>query len=158
MSNADADTLAALGLTEVPTVTETVTEEVTAEVVTEDKASREEVEVGEITVDEIDFIPQQKRLGDRTSKYKFGELKAPVDKGNGKKGYSRFVVELQPGVDAEKLRRSVQSATTAQNRQAKAEGSVTYFITRSYLVDGVFKGLQVIRTDARPEGDAEEAA
>jgi len=155
MSN---DALAALGL-------DTVADESTVphivaaatEVTTEAAASeREEVDVGEIEIGEIDFIPASKRASGG-SKYKFDELAAPVAKDNGKKGYSFFRVTLQPGVDADKLKRSVQSATTQANKQSKDRGGDAYYVTRAENdKEGKFASILVIRTDDRPVN--EEAA
>lgn len=110
--------------------------------------TREEVEVGELEFGFVDFIPTAKRRTEG-SKYKFDALAAPQTK-DGKTRYAQFTVKLQPGVEADKLRRSVQSATTQANRQGKNEGK--YFVSRSVNdASGNFAGMQVIRTDQRPD-------
>jgi hypothetical protein len=115
---------------------------------TEQTETREEVEVGELEFGFVDFIPTAKRRTEG-SKYKFDALAAPQTK-DGKTRYAQFTVKLQEGVDADKLRRSVQSATTQANRQGKNEGK--YFVSRSVNgADGKFVGMQVIRTDQRPD-------
>ena len=153
MSN---DALAALGL---DNVDDAVAPEATAAAVTEAAVTeREEVDVGEIEIGELDFIPASKRTSGG-SKYKFDSLAAPTDKENGKKGYAFFRVTLQPGVDADKLTRSVQSATTQANKQSKDRGGVAYYVTRAENdTDGKFKSILVIRTDDRPEKEEEAAA
>lgn len=118
------------------------------------RADREEVEVGDIEVGEVDFIPTQQR-GATGSKYKFAELAAPRDV-NGKIKYSQFTVRLQPGVDELKLKRSVQSATTQENKKNKDRGDSAYYITRTINEGGKFVGIMVIRTDA-PRSDESDA-
>lgn len=156
MSN---DALAALGLDSVEdtaSAASPATEAAVAEA--KEAVEREEVDVGEIEVGEIDYIPASKRASGG-SKYKFDELKAPVVKENGKTGYSFFRVTLQPGVDADKLKRSVQSATTQANKQAKERGADAYFATRAENdKDGKFASILVIRTDDRPAKDEEASA
>ena len=158
MSN---DALAALGLDTVAdeaTVAETVAAATEVPAVEATASEREEVDVGEIEVGEIDYIPASKRASGG-SKYKFDELKAPVVKDNGKTGYSFFRVVLQPGVDADKLKRSVQSATTQANKQAKERNSDAYFATRAENdKDGKFQSILVIRTDDRPAKDEDASA
>jgi hypothetical protein len=111
------------------------------------ETTREEVEVGDLEFGTIDFIPTAKRVTGG-SKYKFDELAAP--KAEGEKGrFSFFVVKLEDGVDPDKLKRSVQSATTQANRTGEKEGK--YFVSRSVSKDGKFVGMQVIRTDSRPD-------
>jgi hypothetical protein len=148
----DNDPLADLGLdTPTETATETAAPAAAAapEAATEpaDEATREEVEVGDLEFGFVDYIPTTKRRTEG-SKYKFDALQAPQDK-DGKKRYAQFTVKLQPGVDADKLRRSVQSATTQANRQGSQAGK--YFVSRSLNDDkGAFVGMQVIRTDVKP--------
>ena len=158
MSN---DALAALGLDTVADeaqVAETVAAATEVPAVESNDVDRTEVDVGEIEVGEIDYIPASKRSSGG-SKYKFDELKAPVAKDNGKFGYSFFRVVLQPGVEADKLKRSVQSATTQANKQAKDRGSDAYFATRAENdTDGKFKSILVIRTDDRPAKEDEAVA
>ena len=146
MSN---DALAALGLDVEEQAAATVNVDAA------EKAEREEVEVGEIEVGTIDFIPASTRSAGG-SKYKFNELAAPKEV-NGKVQYSHFTVRLQDGVDETKLKRSVQSATTQENKKNKDRGSDAYFITRTVNQGGKFAAIMVIRTDApRPDdSDAE---
>ena len=113
------------------------------------KAPREEVEIGELEFGTLDFIPTSKRGGPSGSKYEFDKLAAPVAKESGDGwNYSYFFVKLLPDVDPDKLKRSVQSATTSANRGAKDEKSDRRFITRTVLKDGDFVGINVIRVDA----------
>ncbi|MGX9389647.1 hypothetical protein ACWX0O_01860 [Nitrobacteraceae bacterium UC4449_H16] len=112
----------------------------------------EEVEVGEIEFGFSEFIPTSKRkVGG--SKYKFDDLVAPSvwadGPHKGKPKIANFFVKLQAGVDPDKLRRSVQSATTQANRQGSDEGK--YFVSRSATKDGKFIGMIVYRTDDRPK-------
>jgi hypothetical protein len=119
-----------------------------AETTTADEATREEVDVGDLEFGFVDYIPTAKRRTEG-SKYKFDALQAPQEK-DGKTRYAQFTVKLQPGVDADKLRRSVQSATTQANRQGSQAGK--YFVSRSLNDDkGAFVGMQVIRTDVKPK-------
>ena len=116
---------------------------------TGEKVAREEVNIGELVFEEVEFIPAQKRGGASGSKYEFDKLPAPVAKedGTGFK-YATFTANLQPGVDADKLKRSVQSATTAENRAAKEAGLPNYYVTRQKIVAGEFAGITVFRVDA----------
>jgi hypothetical protein len=134
--------------TEKPAATPAPTPEPETAAETEQTETREEVEVGELEFGFVDFIPTAKRRTEG-SKYKFDQLQAPqvVD---GKTRYAQFTVKLQDGVDADKLRRSVQSATTQANRQGSQAGK--YFVSRSVQDDkGAFIGMQVIRTDVKPK-------
>ena len=160
----DAD-LASLGLdTETPveaapaaepTVVDTASAtEHAAEAATEEstvKAKREHVDVGTIELEEdVPLAPLTRQTGG--SKYRFDDLRAPVKKEDGTFSYASFKVDLLAGVDEGKLRRSVQSATTQANRQAKGgkagfEGKDVYFITRSVTVAGKFAGIRVYRVD-----------
>ena len=151
-SNMSNEALEALGLDVAPEAPAANTEAVTE---AKEHVEREEVDVGEIEIGEIDYIPASKRASGG-SKYKFDELAAPVTKDNGKKGYSFFRVTLQPGVDSDKLRRSVASATTQANKQAKDRGHDAYYITRAENgKDGKFQSMLVIRTDDRPTNETE---
>ena len=102
-----------------------------------------EVDVGEIEFGFSDYIPTSKRKAEG-SKYKFDKLPAPTTN-DGKPRIANFTVRLQPGVDPDKLRRSVQSATTQANRQGADAGK--YFVSRTLTEDGEFKGMVVFRTD-----------
>jgi hypothetical protein len=146
--------LAALGL---DTVDDTVVTAPAAEVTAvKEVAEREEVNVGEIEIGVLDFIPASKRASGG-SKYKFDELKAPaLNEKTKKTDYSYFRVSLQPDVDADKLRRSVQSATTQANKQSKDRNGDAYYVTRAENdSDGKFKSILVIRTDDRPSNEEE---
>lgn len=127
---------------------------------TGEKKKREHVEIGELEFETVDFIPELKRGGGaggtRESKYDFDGLAAPVAKEDGS-GYSYavFTAKLQPGVDPEALKRSVQSANTAENRKQKDAKSEKRFITRSILKDGEFVGMRVFRVDGTLDTSAE---
>jgi hypothetical protein len=152
----DNNALAALGLdVEDAEVANEPVLDVAAE--SADKADREEVDVGEIAVGEVDFIPTSQRSAGG-SKYKFNELKAPYAGADGKTKYSQFTVTLQPGVDEDKLKRSVQSATTQENKKSKERGDAAYCVTRTINKDGKFTAIMVIRTDVRPEKEEAEAS
>lgn len=153
----ETDPLADLGLTDTaPTTTAAKAPAASAATATEtatetETASREEVEVGEIEFG-FDFdVPVSKRRTEG-SKYQFDKLAAPgkFEDGphKGKPKIANFFVKLQPGVDADKLRRSVQSATTQANKTNKDK----YFVSRTVAdADGKFIGMKVLRTDNRPE-------
>ena len=148
MSN---EALAALGLTD-----EVVSPEVNNDAAAvADKAEREEVEVGEIEVGTINYIPASTRSAGG-SKYKFAELAAPKTLDDGRVAYSHFTVRLQPGVDETKLKRSVQSATTQENKKNKDRNDPAYYITRTVNQGGKFVAIMVIRTDA-PRADDSDA-
>lgn len=123
------------------------------------RAPREEVNIGELAFEEVDFIPVSKRGGASGSKYEFEKLGAPVpkDEADLSKGfrYSTFTANLQEGVDIDKLKRSVQSATTAENRAEKAAGSKIRYITRSKVVAGEAVGITVFRVDDTLNDEAE---
>jgi hypothetical protein len=155
-SKVDNDPLADLGLDTTTTRTTAKTvEQASAPAVqtaADDTAGHDEVEVGEIEFGFSDFIPTAKRKAEG-SKYKFDKLPAPgvfEDGPNkGKPKIANFTVKLQPGVDADKLRRSVQSATTQANKQGSETGK--YFVSRTLTEDGNFVGMIVYRTDDRPK-------
>jgi hypothetical protein len=152
MSN---DALAALGL-DVEDAAPAAPAAVATTEAPAERAAREEVEVGEIEVGMLDFIPTSQRGGGGGgSKYKFDELKAPA---SAKGPFSYFKVSLVEGVDELKLKRSVQSATTQENKKQKDRGSDAYFVTRTINKDGKFDHILVIRTDVRPAEGEEEAA
>jgi hypothetical protein len=157
------DPLADLGLDDAP-VTKTVTKpapkvvEATVEATAPatnghdtEASGRDEVEIGDIEFGFSEFIPTAKRKAEG-SKYKFDDLVAPsvwTDGPNkGKPKIANFFVKLLPGVDADKLRRSVQSATTQANRQGADAGK--YFVSRTATKNGEFIGMIVYRTDDKP--------
>ena len=128
-------------------VTETVTEAVTDGVV---KEKRKEVEIAGLDFGFADFIPKMERGGKGGSKYEFDKLAAPVAKedGTGFK-YAMFVAKLaNPEDDTDALKRSVQSATTAENKSHKDAGTPNRYITRQHIVGGEFVGVAVFRVDA----------
>jgi hypothetical protein len=146
------DPLADLGLddttttaTETAPVTATETTPPVTEGETETSGTREEVEIGDIEFGFVTDLPTAKRKTEG-SKYKFDKLPAPKKDGDVTQ-YANFTVKLQPGVDADKLRRSVQSATTQANKANKDK----YFVSRTVSKDGEFVGMMVIRTDQRPK-------
>lgn len=110
-----------------------------------------DVIVGEIELGFSDYVPASKRKSEGT-KYPFDKLVAPgvwADGPNkGKPKIANFFTKLADGETADKLKRSVQSATTQANKHGAAEGK--YFASRSKTVDGKFVGMIVLRTDARP--------
>lgn len=153
MSN---DPLADLGL-DIEQTASTEATEVAAEAASEPaKAAREEVNIGELEFGEADFIPTAKRGGPSGSKYEFDKLEAPVAKEDGSGfRYKTFLARLQPGEDADKLKRSVQSAVTAANRSAKDSGAPNRYITRTAVQGGEFVGVTVFRVDDTLGGEAE---
>lgn len=147
-------------VTETPVVAETVvTTEATA---TEAKEKREEVAIAELEFGFADFIPAQKRGGSSGSKYDFDGLVAPVlkDEANASLGYKYATFTVKPenadDFDADKLKRSVQSAVTAANKASKDAGTVNRYLTRQAIVNGVFVGVTVFRVDATQNTDAAE--
>lgn len=115
------------------------------------RAPRVEVNVGEIVVStEFESLAPLVRGGGggaTGSKYKFDELLAPAQQADGSWGYTSFLVELQEGVDEDALKRSVQSANTQANANAKKAGEPNYYVTRSVVKDGKFVGMKVYRVD-----------
>lgn len=155
-TNMSNDALAALGLEITGDAPAAPAADVAPTEAPAERAAREEVEVGEIEVGTLDFIPTSQRGGGGGgSKYKFDELKAPA---SAKGPFSYFKVSLVEGVDELKLKRSVQSATTQENKKQKDRGSDAYFVTRTINKDGKFDHILVIRTDVRPAEGEEEAA
>jgi len=116
--------------------------------------AREEVVIGELEFGFADFVPSAKRGGPSGSKYEFDKLAAPVAKedGSGFK-YATFTARLQDGVDADKLKRSVQSAVTAANRSAKDSGAPNRYVTRTAVQNGEFVGVTVFRVDNTVGGE-----
>lgn len=159
------DSLAGLGLDDFetgapeapaePAAAETVTEVVATE---EAKAAREEVKIGELEYGVFDSIPTVRRGGGASgSKYKFEDIKAPVAKADGSGfSYSYSLVRLVEGEDADKLKRSVQSATNQANAAAKKDGAVERFINRQFIEKGEYAGTYIIRVDGTQ--DEETAA
>ena len=119
---------------------------------------REEVVIGELEYGLLDFIPTQRRGGGASgSKYKFEAIGAPVAKADGTGfQYNYSLVRLVEGEDADKLKRSVQSATTQANAQAKKDGGIERYITRQFFDKGEFAGVYIIRVDGTQE--TEEAS
>lgn len=168
MSN---DALADLGLdlgTEA--VTETIVasevgtvEEVLGAAPTEATAKREEVAIADIELGFADFIPAQKRGGAGGSKYdEFENLAAPVlkDEADPSKGFKYATATVKPenadNFDADRLKRSVQSAVTAANKASKDAGTPNRYLTRQAIVGGVFVGVTVFRVDGTQNTDAAE--
>lgn len=116
------------------------------------KTVREQVKIGEVQIEEgIALTPLTRVSGG--SKYKFNELRAPVKADDGSFSYASMLVKPEEGEDDAKLRRSVQSATTQENKKHKGskggfDGADVYFITRS-VADraGNFVGMRVFRVD-----------
>lgn len=154
MSN---DPLADLGLDIEQTSASAVEQEQpAAENAAEAPAARAEVNIGELEFGEADFIPTAKRGGPSGSKYEFDKLDAPVAKEDGSGyRYKTFLARLQPGEDADKLKRSVQSAVTAANRSAKDSGAPNRYITRTAVQGGEFVGVTVFRVDGTLDGEDE---
>lgn len=153
-TNSMLDPLADLGLTDVQTDADVVNS-TTASASTDapkTRAPRVEVEIGELEFGEIDFIPAAVRGGEKGSKYEFEKLAAPTlkDENDPSKGYTykTFTVNKLPDVQAAALKRSVQSAVTAENRTNKKNGNPAQYVSRSVIKGGEFVGLVVIRVDA----------
>ncbi|MCY1708382.1 hypothetical protein [Pannonibacter sp. SL95] len=109
------------------------------------------VEVGEIETGVMAELPPSARSGGGggTSKYAFDKLAAPSDK-----GFSFIRVKAPEGAskeDTERLRRSVQSATTNRNRAAKERNEPNYYETRTEQKDGSVVAVLILRTDKRPK-------
>lgn len=120
---------------------------------------REEVVIGELEYGLLDFIPTQRRGGGASgSKYKFEAIGAPVAKADGAGfQYNYSLVRLVDGEDADKLKRSVQSATTQANAQAKKDGVVERYITRQFFDKGEFAGVYIIRVDGTQNTEEDTA-
>lgn len=136
---------------ETPVTDETVTDTPAAE----DKVTRERVKVETSVSEDFEELPALERNGfgggPREKKYPFDELAAPKDLGEGKMGYASFKVVPAEGEDMERTVRSVQSAATQANRQAKEANESAYYETRTITEEGAVVGIKVFRTDARPE-------
>lgn len=119
------------------------------------RAPRVEVKIGELVFGDEDELPSIERngggFGEREAKYDFDGLEAPY-KGPNAAGeevwkYKTFTVGLLEGVDADALKRSVNSATTAANKKAEEAKNGKYFVTRSVIKDEKFVGIKVYRID-----------
>lgn len=123
------------------------------------RAPRTEIKVNATKRARIAAVPEQERSGfgggKRGSKYPFESLEAPDAT-----GFDSFEVLLADteNADAKKLQGAIQAAVAKQNKDAKAEGLATYFVSRSIVEDGEYKGALVVRTDARPEKEEDEEA
>lgn len=153
----DDDLLGGLGLGDDAAAT---TETTTAGAAEDAKADRTEVKIGELKAVTFDSIPALTRGGGGStgSKYKFEDIAAPVDNGNGGFSYSGTLVELVEGEVEDKLKRSVQSATTQENAKAKKAGRPERYLTRQHVVNGEFAGVYIIRVDGTQEEEAGEEA
>ncbi|QPC44956.1 hypothetical protein HW532_20985 [Kaustia mangrovi] len=109
-------------------------------------ARDDDVEFGEIEIGTASAVPTARRSAGG-SRFPFDKLPAPSKDKNGDAVISTFFVPFKGG-DANKFRRSVQSATTQANRAGADEGK--YFESRSVSEGGEFKGMTVYRTDDRP--------
>lgn len=157
MSNELADLGIDLGndttaVTSTETVTASEVGSVEAVVGTEaTKAPREEVAIADLEFGFADFLPAQRRGGgSKDSKYDFDSLVAPVAKEDGSGyRYATFLVKPEDAenFDAERVKRSVQSAVTAANKSAKDDGLPNKYVTRQNIVAGVFVGVTVFRVD-----------
>lgn len=117
------------------------------------KAVRTEVKIGAQELGEAGDLPAFVRGGGGKtgSKYKLDEIPAPVqDKKTKKWSYVPLNIKPAEGEDADKLRRSVQSAVTQANKTAKDAGEKTYYATRSTEA-----GIAVYRVDDTLETAAE---
>lgn len=128
------------------------------------RAPRVEVAIADLEFEQFDLIPAQKRFGggnNAGSKYDFDSLAAPVAKADGSGfSYSAFTVKPADAAnfDAERLKRSVQSAAAGANREAKDQNLPNRFLTRSVIVDGQYVGHRVFRVDATQDTDTEDSA
>lgn len=150
--------------TDTAPVTEPVTESTVGAnadgAATEAKTPREEVAIAELEFGFADLVPAQKRGGNTGgSKYDFDKLVAPEAKEDGSGyRYATFLVKPEDpeNFDAERVKRSVQSAVTAANKSAKDDGLPNKYVTRQAIDGGKFVGVTVFRVDATL--DTEEAA
>lgn len=128
----------------------------------EDKRTFTTVKISDDDIDidtEGSDLPPLERKGfgggaQRGSKYPFEKLPAPTGEGDAKR-YPSFTIRVPEGEDYERVRRSVQSAATNANSQAKSAGLTNYYVTRQFTNDaGEAVGIRVYRTDERPETPA----
>lgn len=158
-TSAAADALAALGMTADAATTaapEAPVEAPAAEATTvegEAAPAASAFEVGEISDLSFDDVPVAERaFSARKSQYGFEDIGAPGTDGK------NFHGKLVPftGGDKDKFKRSVQSAATGQNRNAKNADVPNYYVTRTAEKAGSFVGMYIIRTDDRPAETAAE--
>lgn len=115
------------------------------------KISDEDIDIDE----EGSTLPPLERKGfggggRQGSKYPFEKLNAPTGEGDQRR-YTSFTIRVPEGEDYERVRRSVQSAATNANSQAKTAGLPNYYVTRQFNNDkGEAVGIRVFRTDERP--------
>jgi hypothetical protein len=103
------------------------------------RAPRTEVKLAEIIVEEgFELTPITRGGGfgggSRESKYKFGDMKAPVNVGTEKEPkwtYSRQVIVGAEGEDAAKVASSVRAAVASQNAKHKQAGETIRYLSRS---------------------------
>lgn len=129
--------------------------------VAEAKKARVQVAIAPLEFGTIDIIPAQKVGGAKGSKYEFDKLVAPVAKEDGSGyNYSYFLAkpEDDQNFDEDAFKRSVQSASTAANRNAKKDGTEDRYLTRQHIVKGEFVGVLVLRVDGTVGEEAEEVA
>jgi hypothetical protein len=160
LRSTDDDLLGGLGLDDGAETTPTAPVEDAAQPTDAAKTTREEVKIGELEAVSFDSIPPQRRNGGGASgsKYKFETIAAPVSKEEGGYKYDGKLVRLIEGEDADKLKRSVQSATTQANAQAKEANEVNRYITRQYVDKGEFAGVYIIRVDGTQDAEETPAA
>lgn len=119
------------------------------------KQTREQVKIADLVFETFDLVPAQKRFtggNGGESKYDFDGLAAPVANAANASGwdFAAFTVfpEDAQNFDADKLKRSVQSAAAQANREAKEQNGPERFVTRSVIKDGAYVGHRVFRVDA----------
>lgn len=162
------DALAELGLTEEDAVLPVVP---VADVVAEaaaavtdgatPKAERAPIVIKSISVG-VGALPASRKpakgervaRGPRESKYKFGELVAPVLNEDGSYGYSNFAVEPEEGTTIVALRRALQSATTAENKKG-AEAGIKFITRAIYNEADEAVAVAVYRVDGTLATEAE---
>lgn len=132
---------------------------------TEASKSREAVKVGTISTVKFSSIPGITRKGGANAngtKYGFENLAAPeaTDDPESPWNYDVKVIEYDPAETAERFSRSIQTAYTKANKDAKDAGKDTHFIGRKFYDDatGKLAGLYVFRVDGTvaDEDDAAE--
>lgn len=147
-----------LGLDDAATTAATASTETAA------VATRAPVKVGEIKTVKFSSIPGITRKGHSSgeTKYAFDQLAAPEATGDADSpwNYDARDIAYDPEETPERFSRSIQTAYTKANKDAKDAGKKTHFIGRKYYAedDGKLAGMYVFRVDDTIADDDEPEA
>lgn len=116
------------------------------------RAPRVQVKLGEVTIGEAEDLADITRGGGaegRDSKYDFiATIPEPVQKEDGSWNYFPATVPLVEDGDVDALKRAINSAISGANSKSKEAGTPNHYVSRSWIVNGEFKGVKIYRVDA----------